>query len=160
MAREPKKPAEDKAPTPKHSPRKVKSAFVDLEPTTHPLREDQSEMLDQLIRAGLGDLGRSSQFKRALQDPSSSVRDSQLRNLVAESLSRLIGLVLEDQNLFVRVRTILQREGRRHFAEGEDPILAALRLRTESRDPEANLKPNKTGIRRKHHPKKTESTGP
>ena len=145
---------------PRHSARKVKNSFIDLEPTTAPLREDHSALLDQLIRSGLGESGQISLYRRALESPRSAVDNPQLRHSLAEATARIVALVLEDRELFLRLRTLLERRSHRPVHEGVDPVVEAMRLRTESRDPEANIRPNKTDIRRKRHPRKTESSGP
>lgn len=152
---------DDKPPAePRHSSRKVKNSFIDLEPVAGPLKESHSALIDQLIRAGMGDIGQMSLYRRAIENPREAVNNPQLRGPISEVVSRVIDLVLEDRDLFLRLRTLLERRGRHHFGEGIDPVVEAMRLRTEARDPEAVIQPNKTDTRRKRHPRKTESPGP
>lgn len=118
---------QDRPSAPKHK-RRVKS-FVDLTPTTEEIRESVDERLDELIRYGLGDQSHLAFYRQALSDPRSSVNNVQYRKYVGESLARLLELILSDQALFVRVRTLLQTRGR--SMTNEELSLMAVRVRAD-----------------------------
>ena len=143
MAKDPKK----KSKTEAKPSRKRANPLIDLEPT---LYESADQVIDQLVRAGLGDTGEIALYRRALSDPRHAVNDARLREVAGVSLDRLVRLIVEDVNLFNRVRTLLQTRSR-FVHEGEDPNVAAMRLRLESSEVSKR-------IVRKRHPRRVAET--
>lgn len=126
----PKKPDKNapKVAEPRFSTRKVKS-FVEIDPQTH-MRESVDERIDQLIRYGLGDPAKLAFYRAALQNPRESVNSAVYRRYVGDTLANLLQIILSDQSLFLRVRTVLQQ--RKRQLTHEDVVLAAMELRLEN----------------------------
>jgi hypothetical protein len=119
----------------KLSGKKPTKKTIDLNPmiphVKGEIRESRDlDRIDQLIRAGLGDMGRVSFYRRAIHSPDQAVRNVQLREYVGTVLDRLVEIILNDPTLFNRVKLTLMHRGK-GLAEDhvEDVIQAALRLR-------------------------------
>lgn len=86
--------------------------FIDTEPQIPDgsgIREDFSDTkLDVLIRYGLGEPDKFVWTKKALSDPASAYPQPALREIVSRSLKQLVEMILHDQQLYTRVRTLLQ----------------------------------------------------
>ena len=152
-----KKASKDKVADPKHSTRKVKAAFLDLEPNAYkPLKEQMDERIDMLIRLGIGDPGKISFYRTAMQDPAMAVGSATYRPYAGHALASLLQVILSDTSLFNRVLTVLRTH--RGNMQMEDVIQAALQMR-QNADEDVNPTRQKT-VHKKHPRNPKELLGP
>lgn len=67
-----------------------------------------TQQIDNLIRLGLGDQDHLSYYRQALSNPEQAVQNPNLRKYVAEVLSELLNIVQGDQQMYNRLRNLLQ----------------------------------------------------
>lgn len=156
-----KKDEKPSGPKPPHSKKKVLGSHVDMEPTAYAtLREGVDDRIDTLIRLGLGDVSKLSFYRQVASAPRRAVDIANLRPLAGEMLERLLGLIVSDQQLYLRLRAVLSSKKKLH--ETGDVVAAALALRTESRRSVKEVDPAdevdaRTETRHKKHPLPPES---
>lgn len=125
-----KQKSDRKSDKPHHPARRVKSQFIDFDPTTESsmYRESVDERVDYLIRIGLGDPAKLAYYRQAIDDPRSAVKSALYREMVADVLSKLMTAVLSDPILFNRVKTLLLSRGRALTLE--QVVAAGMELRS------------------------------
>lgn len=144
----PKKPDKNapKVAEPRFSTRKIKS-FVEIDPNIN-LREQVDERIDQLIRYGLGDPAKLAFYRKALENPRSAVQSQVYRDYVGTALENLLQLILSDQTLFYRIRTVLQQRRVQLHREDVNSVAMSIRLSEADVGNESD-KPDPKDVRKK-----------
>ncbi len=65
--------------------------------------------VDYMINLGLGDRSKLNFYRKAIQDPRGSVRNPQYREYVGEVLETLLDLIWQDNQMYTRLRSLLQK---------------------------------------------------
>jgi hypothetical protein len=110
---------------------KKKNKFIDLEPTLNRVDGNLSEtqlstsQTDWLINHGLGQKDKLTFYRRAIQDPKGSVTNPQYRAYVGEVADRIFSLIWNDNQMFNRLKTLLQEKyhgnvDTNHYVIGEE----------------------------------------
>lgn len=66
--------------------------------------------VDFLIKTGLGDKDRLYLYRKVIANPSVGVTDPILRPILAEVADQLLDLIFSDNQLWIRLYTLLQRQ--------------------------------------------------
>ncbi len=100
---------------PKPKDKKGTKARVDIDPVLKESR-DQSH-IDILVKLGLGDPNDLIGYRKAMMDPVGAISTTQYRKQAAHVLEELLDLVFSDQNLYLKIRQILEAK-HGHMQEG------------------------------------------
>lgn len=69
--------------------------------------------IDQLISAGLGNIKKLSYYRIILSDPDTGVTNMNYRSLTIQLLKRLFPMILNDQVLYNRLRSLLLADNKK-----------------------------------------------
>ena len=91
------------------------------------LTENLDDKIEKLLRVGLGDIDKISQYRKALSDPESAVKTVVLRKYIVDVLEKFLKLVTDDTILYQRTLANLQKK--RHVKESS--VTVALKKKSE-----------------------------
>ena len=89
---------------------------IDLDPVLKESR-DQSH-IDILVKLGLGDPKDLIGYRKAMMDPVSAIATTQYRSQAAHVLEELLDLIFSDQNLYLKIRQLLESRHGHYVDEG------------------------------------------
>lgn len=91
------------------------------------LTENLDDKIEKLLRVGLGDVDKISQYRKALSDTETAVKTVVLRKYIVDVLEKFLKLVTDDTVLYQRILANLQKK--RHVKESS--VTVALKKKSE-----------------------------